>query len=265
MHLFRGQLRKLIRRPATRWSLVALGGLLVLVYGAVVGANAQMTDPESREGLEALLTFPDAYELLLSVLITLGGMAAATYAGMVRGGDFVWRTFGTVVARGESRNRYVAAEFLAVALLAGVAFVLLLAFGVVLAAVGSLALGYGATGIADPDTLVNLGLTAILGWYSIAIQASFGLAAAAVTRSPLAGVVVIVALYFVEQLAPIVVPVDLLVYAPLAATAAVASGSRDLGTATSAEDLLKPLLIASAYFAAALVVAFAASRRAELE
>ena len=265
MHLFRGQLRKLIHRPATRWSLVALGGLLVLLYGGVVGATAQLTDSEGRAGLEPLLVFPDAYEIIVSVLITLGGMAAATYAGMVRGGDFTWRTFGTVVARGESRSRYVAAEYLAIALLAGVAFVLLLVFGTLVAAVASLALGYGASGVGDPETLVNLGLTSVLGWYSIAVQASFGLAAAAVTRSPLAGVVVIVALFFVEQLAPIVVPVDVLAYAPLAATAAVASGARDLGTTASAEDLLKPLLIASAYFAAALLVAFGASRRVDLE
>lgn len=265
MRLFSGQLRKLIHRPATRYTPIFLGGMLVLVYAGVAAARVQVTDPQGRADLDALLQFPSVYGLLSQMLLTMGGIAAATYAGMVRGNDWSWRTFGAVVARGESRPRYVLTEFVAIALLIAVAFVVLMAFGTVLAAVIGLALGYGLGGAAEPDVLADLGSVLVRGSYAMAIQAAFGLAAAAVTRSPLAGVVVIVVLFFGEQIAPIVVPPDLMAYAPLTATLSIATGGSTIGSSAGTQDLLQPVLLGSAYGVAALLIASVASIRAELE
>lgn len=265
MRLFRGQLRKLIYRPATRLTPLFLGLLLVLVYVGVAAGSAQVTDPEGQAGIEGIVTFPVAYGLLATLLISLGGIAAATYAGMVRGGDWGWRTFGVVVARGESRSRYVLTEFAAISFLALLALVLLMAFGVLLATFAALALGYGIEGAGDPDTLADLASVVARGWYAITIQASFGLAAAAVTRSPLAGVVLIVALFFGEQLAPLIVPADIMAYAPLTAVTAIAGDASSIGAPASGGDLVEPLLVGSLYFVAALVIAVVAGRRAELD
>ncbi len=263
MRLLSGQLRKLVHRPATRYTPVFLGGMLLLVYVGVAASRVQVTDPGVRADLEAQLQFPGVYELLAQILLTMGGIAAATYAGMVRGSDWSWRTFGAVVARGESRSRYVLTEYLGIALLVTAAFVVLMAFGTILAGVGALFLGLGLGGAADTDALANLASTIVRGSYAMAIQASFGVAAAAVTRSPLAGVVVIVTLLIGEQIAPIVIPPDVMAYAPLMTTMTIALGSS--GSPGETSDLIRSLLVGTAYGAVALLIATAASIRAELE
>lgn len=263
MRLLSGQLRKLVHRPATRYTPVFLGGMLLLVYVGIAASRMQVTDAGARADLDAQLRFPAVYELLAQVLITMGGLAAATYAGMVRGGDWSWRTFGAVVARGESRPRYVLTEFLAIALLVAAAFVALMAFGSILAVVGALMLGLGLGGAADADTVAELASMILRGSYAMAIQASFGVAAAAVTRSPLAGVIVIVSLVIGEQIAPIVIPPDVMAYAPIMTTMTIALGPG--GSPGETSDLIRSLLVGTAYGAVALLIAAVASMRAELE
>ena len=83
MRIYRSGVRTLLRRPATWLTFGILVGLLVLI---IVGVTAT-ADEGDREAL-ILITFPFAYELILSFIIGLGGLFAVTYAAAVAGSEW---------------------------------------------------------------------------------------------------------------------------------------------------------------------------------
>ena len=81
MRLFLSGLRKLVRRQATWLTLGLLAGLLALIVVAV-GATANRPGASSNERAAALalVTFPGAYDAILSFILGLGACSPSSTA-----------------------------------------------------------------------------------------------------------------------------------------------------------------------------------------
>ena len=89
MRLFFSTIRKLIRRPATWVTFGLLAGLLVLIVLAVAATGGQSGGGGDGNGARRaaallLVTFPGAYDLILSFILGLGGLFAVVYGAADR-------------------------------------------------------------------------------------------------------------------------------------------------------------------------------------
>src|SRR6267378_2929642 len=108
-------LRKLARRPATYVTFGLLAGLLALIIVAVAASGGRGQGGSARADPLAIVTFPGAYDLILSFILGLGGLFAVIYGAAIAGSEWTWGTLKTVVARGESRSRYTLLSFASIA------------------------------------------------------------------------------------------------------------------------------------------------------
>ena len=153
MRLYRSNLRKLLRRPATWVTFLLLAGLLVLIFVAVGATAGQVDDPQARAQSKLLVTFPGAYRFILSFILGLGGLLAVTYGGAVAGSEWSWGTLKAAVARGESRTRYTLVGYGGVATFAILGIVAAFGVGVIAAALGATAAGVPLDGMGDSAEL----------------------------------------------------------------------------------------------------------------
>jgi ABC-2 type transport system permease protein len=262
MRIFRSGARTLLRRPATWLTFGILTGLLVLIIVAVAA-----TGNEEDAGPEVLLlvTFPLAYQLILSFIIGLGGLFAITYGAAVAGSEWSWGTLKAVVARGESRSRYILLTFSAVAAYLLVGIAVSFAIGVGAAFVGANIAGVPTDGITDADAIRDLPELFGRGWYSMTEQGAIGFAVATVARSQLAGIGIGIALYFGEAFAGIFLP-DIVRYMPFnVANAAVGIGE-GFGDGGGPVPLAQEtaMILVGVWLLGSLVVAAVFSERADI-
>ena len=224
MRIFGAGIRKLLGRPASFVSVGLLVGLLglIIIASATVGQGAE--DPEDGFAALALVTFPGAYDIILSFMFGLGGLVAVIYGAAIAGSEWSWGTLKNAVARGESRARYMLATFAAIVVMIGVGLAVTFVLGVGLAMLGAAIAGVATTGLTDPDTLQRLPAMAARGWFAVIEQAALGFAIATLARSQLAGIGAGIAFYFGEGFASIFLP-DIIKYMPFA----VARTSLDAG------------------------------------
>jgi ABC-type transport system involved in multi-copper enzyme maturation permease subunit len=253
MRLLRGELLKLVKRPATRTTFLIVGLAIVLIYVGMGAVAATLPAGEDRDGLASLLTFPDAYGSLLALFPLFGGMALAIYAGLVIGSEWSWGTLRVAFTRGEPRWRYVLTTFLAIALLAFIAVVVLFGVGAIAAVAAAAISGFPTGDLGHAETLIGLPLGLVGAWLGMVIIASLAFAVSLVARSQVAGIGLVVALFFGEQFAALVLPPEVLQFAPVAA-------ARGLLTP---DGVVVPL-VALAYLAVALVASSMVIERAEI-
>jgi ABC-2 type transport system permease protein len=223
MRLFRSGIRKLVRRPATYVTFLLLAGLVVLILLAVTAAGNQTTDAESAIASKLFLTFPGAWALILTVVISIGGLLAVTYGAAIAGSEWAWGTLKAAIARGESRWHYAIAGFAAVVVVTWGGMLLCYAVGIVAAIVGANLTGTSLAGLGDTSQLGEMpGLLARAG-LALAMEASIGFAIATIARSQLAGIGVGIGVYFAEGIASIFVP-GIIKWFPFAAASAMLSG-----------------------------------------
>lgn len=268
MRLLRANLRKLVRRPASWVTLVLLIALLALIYLALVAAARTSGDPEAALGARLLVTFPGAYELVLTLILGIGGLLAVTYGAAIAGSEWTWGTLKAAVARGESRTRYTLLNYLAVAIFAILGLLLAFLLGVLASIVGASLLNVSLDGLTDPDGLGRL--PELLGRATLALgmNAAFGYAVATVARSQLAGIGVGIGLFFAEGIAGIFLP-DVLKWFPFSASGAVTSsaGGAPGGGGGAAVTRLDPdtaVVVVVVWLVVALVVSAAWTERAEI-
>jgi ABC-2 type transport system permease protein len=261
-------LRKLVGRPASFVSVGLLVGLLglIIIASATVAQRSDST-AAARRAL-ALVTFPGAYDLILSFMLGLGGLVAVIYGAAIAGSEWSWGTLKNAVARGESRTRYMLGTFAAIAVMVAVGLAITFALGIVLALAGAAIAGVSTAGLTDSDTLARLPALAARGWFSVVEQAALGFAIATLARSQLAGIGAGIAFYFGEAFASIFLP-DIIRYMPFA----VARASVDItnaggdGGGAGLTDPLAPdtaLVLVAAWLVGSLVVAIAFTERAEI-
>jgi ABC-2 type transport system permease protein len=268
MRLFASDLRKLSRRLATWLTLGLLVALLALVFIAVGGtAGRTQNQPGAQEAL-AILAFPEAYDVILSFILGLGGLLAVIYGAAIAGSEWTWGTLKSAVARGESRSRYVLAMCAAIALLVAIGLIVAFLVGIGAAMVGGRLAGVPTGDLADPATLARLPRQFVRGWIALLEQAALGFAVATLARSQLAGIGVGIGLYFGESFAAIFLP-DIVKYLPFnVARAAVATGQTNgggfggNGVASLPADTA--LLVVFGWLAGAVIVASLFTERAEI-
>jgi ABC-type transport system involved in multi-copper enzyme maturation permease subunit len=248
-------------------------GLLVGLLGLIVIASATIaqrseSDAAARRAL-AMVTFPGAYDLILSFLLGLGGLVAVIYGAAIAGSEWGWGTLKNAVARGESRTRYTLGTFAAIAVMVAVGLAITFALGILIALVGAALAGVSTSGLTDADTLARLPALATRGWFSVVEQAGLGFAIATLARSQLAGIGAGIAFYFGEGFASIFLP-DIVKYMPFAvARASVDSGAAGGGSGAPGglTEALAPdtaLLLVAVWLVGSLLVAVAFTERAEI-
>ena len=268
MRLFVSTLRKLIRRPATWLTFGLLAGFLTLILVAVASAPETGQDGPGSGGQGdplVLVTFPGAYALILSFVLGLGGLFAVIYGAAVAGSEWSWGTLKALIARGESRSRYMLATFAGIAAVLVVGLVVTYVIGVAAAALAAVIAGVSLEGMSDSTALGELPELMARGMVGMVTQGSIGFAVATLARSQLAGVGVGIAVYFGGTFAGIFLP-DVVQYLPFQLS------DRALGTPAFGGGPPQPtdvspdgaLLLLAVWLAGALAVAAGFTERAEI-
>jgi ABC-2 type transport system permease protein len=270
MRIFTSGLRKLIGRPASFVSVGLLVGLLGLIL--IGAATVQENGAQGADRARALITFPGAYDLILSFMFGLGGLVAVIYGAAVAGSEWTWGTLKNAVARGESRTRYMLGMFAAIVVMIAVGLAVTFALGVALALLAATIAGVATTGVTDADTLNRLPAMAARGWFAVVEQAGLGFAIATLARSQLAGIGAGIAFYFGEGFASIFFP-DIIKYLPFAvARASIDTGGGGSfggggGGAGALAQALEPdvaLALVGVWLVGALLVTILFTERAEI-
>lgn len=213
MRLFVAGLRKLIRRPATWITFGVLAALMSLIYVAIGGTADQVRNDSQAVAALAALTFPQAYNGVLSFMLGLGGLFALIFGAAIAGSEWTWGTLKNAIARGESRTLYIVASFASVAALLALGMLLAFLLGVVAALIGATLAGISTAGVGDSATLATLPEKLLRGWVGLVEQGAFGFTIATLARSQLAGIGAGIGLYFAEQFSTIFFP-DVVKYLP---------------------------------------------------
>jgi ABC-type transport system involved in multi-copper enzyme maturation permease subunit len=268
VRLYRSNLRKLVRRPATWVTFLLLVGLLVLIFVAVGASVGQTTDPQAEAASRLLVTFPGAYTFVLSFILGLGGLLAVTYGAAIAGSEWSWGTLKAAVARGESRTRYTLLGYGGVATYAIIGILAAFIVGVGAAALGAVAAGVPLDGMSDATALGELPELYARGALAIAMNTALGYAIATIARSQLAGIGVGIGLYFGEQFAGLFLR-DWVRWLPFdAASAVISTGSLGAGNGGGlGPQPLDPnvaIVVVAAWLIGALAVSAAWAERAEI-
>lgn len=274
MRLFQSGLRKLARRPATLVTFGLLGGLLTLIILAVAatggrpGGAGPGGGPGGGGSFDALMlvTFPGAYDFVLSFILQLGGLFGLIYGAAIAGSEWSWGTLKAVVARGESRIRYTLGTFGAIAVVTAFGLLVTFVIGVVAAALGATIAGVSLNGIGDADAIRALPGHFARGMVGILAQGALGFAIANLARSQLAGIGAGIGLYFGGTFAAIFLP-DVVRYLPFELASAAVGGRGGFGGQQSAAGALSPdvaLLLLVPWLVGSLIVAAGFAERAEI-
>jgi hypothetical protein len=272
MRLLRGELLKLVKRPASRITLILQLAIILVIYLSVAASYKTLTETtapnadESRAGIRLLLTFPGAYAGVIGLITGLGGLLAIGFGASVAGADWGWGMVKVAVARGESRSRYILAKLVAVLLLVGLGVLISFVVGVVAALVAALVAGINTSGLSDGTVVSRLPEQLARGWWGMAEQATIGFAIATFARSQLAGLGAGIALYFVEQFSTLFLP-DIVRYLPFHVASSalrLSTGALDPPGATGALDPTLSLALVSIYLVVAAAAAALIVERAEV-
>jgi hypothetical protein len=268
--MLRSNLRKLVRRPATWVTFLLLAGLLLLIFVAIIASTQQASDPDVALAARLVVTFPEAYAVVLSMILGIGGLLAVTYGGAIAGSEWSWGTLKAAVARGESRTRYTLLAYAAVALVAVLGLVAAFALGVAMAAVGATVLDVPLDGMGDADALGGLPEQFARAALAVSMNTALGFAIATIARSQLAGIGVAIGVYFAEGIASLFLP-NVIKWFPFSAAGAVVAGGGDVsfgngggGAPSSTLDPDIAVLVVLAWLVAALAVSSVVSERAEI-
>jgi ABC-type transport system involved in multi-copper enzyme maturation permease subunit len=270
MRLFASGVRKLSRRLATWLTFGLLAGLLVLIMVAIgATANSPGAGEDGAAGL-ALLTFPGAYDGILSFMLGLGGLFAVIYGAAIAGSEWTWGTLKNAVARGESRSRYMLWSFASIAFVVAIGLLFTFVIGVAAAVLGANLAGVSTAGLGDSTALGRLPEQFARGWLAIVEEGALGFAIATLARSQLAGIGAGIAFYFGGTFAGIFLP-DVVKYLPFSvANASVSTGAGGGGFGggggqqLATLDANTALLLVVVWLIGSLVVAAVYTERAEI-
>ncbi|HEV8516359.1 MAG TPA: hypothetical protein VGQ47_01810 [Candidatus Limnocylindrales bacterium] len=263
MRLLAAALRKLARRPASWVVALILLAILALFYLALGASANQIPDERQRAQIETFLRDETAVRVLLGFLLGLGGLLALAYAGAVGGAEWTWGTLRVVVARGESRSRYVLTTFAAIAIVVLLGLIVAFAVGLALLLLASAMAGVPAPSLSG-EFLAGLPGLVGLAWLGLVEQAAIGFGVATVARSQLAGVGAGIALYVLEQFVSVALPQQSR-YLPFTVSSSLVATPEQ--AATVGTQLLDPALslgLTAAYLVLALGIAALVTETAEI-
>ncbi|MBA2255252.1 MAG: hypothetical protein H0W07_09075 [Chloroflexi bacterium] len=199
MRLLAAEILKIRRRWATYVLESLLLGLMLLVF-VLVGIG-----PRPSGVFGSPFAFPQVYGVVNQFVFGLGSLLAVAFAGAIGGADFTWGVLRVVVARGESRARYILTKAAAIGLF--------VCGGVVIAFVAGILLTYllGAMQGSDAGNPItgqsgrDLTRSLALGLPVILERAAIGFAVAVVLRSQIAGIVAGIVLQIGEGIVSLII------------------------------------------------------------
>jgi ABC-type transport system involved in multi-copper enzyme maturation permease subunit len=275
MRLLQGELRKLLKRPATFITLGVFLAVLLLLFLAVGASYHTVAELPANQGggaqsqaaIRTLLTFPGAYTGLASFLASIGGLFAIAYGAAAAGADWGWGMIKVTVARGESRSRYILVKLLAVFLMLIPGTLAAFAVGVAAVALAATLAGLGTAGMNDATALQGLPWLLARSWLALGEQAAIGFAIATLARSQLAGLGVGIGIYFVESFAVSFWP-EYVRYLPFSVVSSLLRDPADLAGGAALGrftiDQASALVLVVGYIVASAIISAIALERAEI-
>lgn len=269
MRLFRSQVRRLARRPATLVTYLLLIGLVLLVMLAVTVAAQQALDPQSALASRLILSFPGAWTLTLTMTVGIGGLLALTFGAAIAGSEWAWGTLKSAIARGEGRAWYVLTAIAGTVVMAWLGTLLAYLAGVAGAAAGATVIS--APHDLAPDAAVIGHVAGLLARAALAIamDVAIGFAVASIAKSQLAGIGAGIGLYIGEGIIGAFLP-GVVKWAPFAAASAMMAGGAPglggaaVGSSSGRLDGDVAIVVTGVWLVLALAVAAVWTERSEI-
>jgi ABC-type transport system involved in multi-copper enzyme maturation permease subunit len=268
-------IRKFSTRSATLVSLI-IAVLLVALEFVLLGVSFRSAANQPGVELATIawfLTFPNAYDAVLSIVFAFGGMIGLIYVAAASGSEWSWGTLKVAVARGESRSRYVFATFASLAAILFVGTVATFAVGIAGAIVGGSIAGLPLGNPGDPGTLAAVALKLIRCWLAITCLASVGYAFAMVAKSQMAGIGSVIGFFIASAVAPALLPdavQQIFKYLPfsIASDSIGLQGPPVAGASAGAASTIDPtlaLLVTLGWLLGCLAITAIATERTEIK
>ncbi|MGA3058479.1 MAG: hypothetical protein ABSE70_10675 [Candidatus Limnocylindrales bacterium] len=271
MTLVLAGVRKLRTRSASLVALliaVALVAIEFVVVGATYRSSTMPADQTAT--YDWMLTFPSAYDAVISFVFVFGGLVGMIYVAAVSGTEWSWGTLSVAVARGESRSRYVLATFASVAIILLVGVLAVFAAGVLAAAAGAALASLPLNGLTDGSALTQTALKLARCWVAVVGLSSVGYAAVMVARSQMAGIGAIIGFYIGSAVAPLFLPdaiKEIFKYLPFSSSGDLIGIQGPQSGGATMSPVLDPnfaLVVTLAWLAGSLAIAALATERAEI-
>src|SRR6188472_3009228 len=140
MNLVRAEILKMRRRTATYVILIVALVITALVYLAIgrgLGGIQCQFDFGGVDAAGCIVEFPQAYALIGQFAFAVGGLLAIVYAAAIVGADWSWGVLRNIIARGESRARYLLAKAVGIAIVLAVGVLIVFFFAFLMTFVGA--------------------------------------------------------------------------------------------------------------------------------
>lgn len=263
-------IRKFWTRSATYISLLIAVGLICLEFVGI-GISYSSTSAESgvdRTTLTWFLTFPGAFEAVLTLVFAFVALIGLIYMATVAGSEWTWGTLKVAVTRGHARWQYVLSTFASLSIILLVGLLITYAAGLAAAVVGASIAGI-SPGNADPAVLPDVLAKLARCWIGLLSLTSVAYLITMVAKSQMAGIGAVIGYFMVSIIAPALLPdfvKEIFKYLPFSVSGDAIGLQGPPGTASSA-SAVEPntaLLISIGWLVACLAVACLSVERAEV-
>ena len=202
-------LRKFWTRTATFVSLLVAAALVALEF-VLVGIGYRSA-ASGASGLDKptvtwLLTFPGAFDAVISIIYAFFGLVALIYIATAAGSEWSWGTLKVAVTRGQSRWQYTVWTFASLAIILLVGVLITFVAGVVAVVIGASIAGLDVGNPADPSALAGVFFKLVRCWIAVAGLTSLGYAVAMVAKSQMAGIGTVIGYFVASIFAPALLP-----------------------------------------------------------
>ena len=266
-------LRKFWTRTATFVSVLVAAGLVALEF-VLVGVSYRSAPTASgidKPTITWLLSFPGAFDAVISIIFAFFGLVALIYVATAAGSEWSWGTLKVAVTRGESRWQYTVATFASLAIVVLVGMLITFLAGIAAVVIGASIAGLAVGNPADPSVLAGVFVKLVRCWIALAGLTSVGYAVAMVAKSQMAGIGTVIGYFMASIFAPALLPdivKEIFKYLPFSAAgdSIGIAGPPTTGTApaVTALDPNVALLITVGWLIGCLAIASISVERAEI-
>lgn len=265
--------RKFRTRSATIVSLI-IAVMLVALEFVLLGVSYRSSATQSGLDTSTLtwfLTFPGAFDAVLSLVFAFLGIIGLIYVATASGSEWSWGTLKVAVARGESRWKYTVSTFASLAILMLVGLLITYAAGLIAVVVGASIAGLALGNPADPAVLAQVLLKLVRCWIALVSLTSLGYAVAMVAKSQMAGIGTVIGYFIASIIGPAFLPdfvKEVFKYLPFSisgdAIGMQGPPTNGVASASGAVDPNLALLITIAWLVGCLAVASFSVQRTEI-
>jgi ABC-type transport system involved in multi-copper enzyme maturation permease subunit len=265
-------LRKFWTRTATLVSVLIAAALVALEF-VLVGVSYRSAPTNSgidKPTITWLLSFPGAFDAVISIIFAFFGLIALIYVATAAGSEWSWGTLKVAVTRGQSRWQYTVATFASLAIVLLVGMLITFLAGVVAVFIGASLAGLPLGNPLDPSALGGVFVKLVRCWIALTGLTSVGYAVAMVAKSQMAGIGTVIGYFIASIFAPALLPdivKEIFKYLPFSAAGdsiGIASPQTSGSPSVVGLDPNVALLITIGWLIGCLAVASISVERAEI-